>query len=204
MKTFKGNKTHAHSYLVCRFDSCFLIDPSHDLEAIYEALKGYKLQGILLTHAHSDHVDLIHMFDVPIYLHLDDAHLLFEDKYNGYYPQKHPYQRKRLELRYVEDDMKIPLADGFIQVIHTPGHTKGSVCYLYDQKVFTGDTLFKESVGRHDLYSGSLVELRQSVFKLMKLPAQTKIYPGHDDPSTIRYEIKHNTYYIKWAKQNKK
>ena len=63
---------------------------------------------------------------------------------------------------------------------------------------------FKESVGRHDLYSGSLVELRKSVFRLMSLPPQTKIYPGHDDPSTIRYELKHNSYYIKWAKQNKK
>ena len=71
--------------------------------------------------------------------------------------------------------MKIPLADGFIEVIHTPGHTKGSVCFLYDQKLFTGDTLFKESVGRHDLYSGSLVELRKSVFRLMSLPPQTKI-----------------------------
>lgn len=204
MKIFKETKTHAHSYLLCRFDVCYIIDPSHDLEGIYEALEDRKLNGILLTHAHSDHVDLIHMFDVPVYVHLDDAHLLFEDKYNGYHPLKHPYQRKALQFIYVTDGTKIPFADSYIEVIHTPGHTKGSVCYLYDSKLFSGDTLFKESVGRHDLYSGSLVELRKSILKLMALPAQTKIYPGHDDNSTIRYEQKQNPYYIKWAKQIKK
>jgi glyoxylase-like metal-dependent hydrolase (beta-lactamase superfamily II) len=204
MKTFKENKIFAHSFLLCRFDVCYLIDPSHDLESILEALEGRKLEGILLTHAHMDHVDLIHMFDCPIYMHLDDAHLLFEDQYNGYHPNKHPYKRKALNLKYVTDKMKLPLADGYVEVIHTPGHTKGSVCYLYDFKLFSGDTLFRESVGRHDLYSGSLVELRKSIIKLMKLPGQTKVYPGHDENTTIRYEQKHNPYYIKWAKQQKK
>ena len=204
MKTFKQTENYAHTYLLCRFDVCYLIDPSHDLEAIMEALEGYKLEGILLTHAHMDHIDLIHMFDVPIFLHLEDAHLLFEDKYNGYHPSKHPYQRKNLELKYVEDGMKIPFADGFIEVIYTPGHTKGSVCYLYEQKLFTGDTLFKDSVGRHDLYSGNLVDLRRSIFRLMELPSLIKVYPGHDETTTIRYEQKHNPYYVKWSKQKKK
>ena len=64
MKTFKENETFAHSYLLCALMLAFLIDPSHDLEGIHEALGDHKLSGILLTHAHMDHVDLIHMFDV--------------------------------------------------------------------------------------------------------------------------------------------
>lgn len=204
MRTFKEDKIFAHSYLLCRFDACFLIDPSHDLENIIQALGDRKLLGVLLTHAHMDHIDLIGNFNVPIYIHLDDAHLLFEDKHNGYHPNRHPYQRKSLNLKYVSNLMKLPLADGFIEVLHTPGHTKGSVCYYYDSKLFSGDTLFRDSVGRHDLYSGSLVELRRSIIKLMALPAQTKVYPGHDETTTIRYEQKHNPYYIKWAKQLKK
>lgn len=159
---------------------------------------------MLITHAHDDHVDLIGDFEVPVYIHADDAHLLFEDKYNGYAPKAHPYKRKNLDFKYVKDGDRISFADQFIEVIHTPGHTKGSVCYLYDDQLYTGDILFKESVGRHDLYSGSLVELRKSVLALGKLPGNTKIYPGHDESSTMRYEQKHNPFYMKWLKQTTK
>lgn len=204
MQQFKENETFAHSYLLCRFDTCYLIDPSHDLEAMHQALNGRKLAGILLTHAHHDHVHLIGDFDVPIYLHLDDAHLLFEDQYNGYAPHVHPYKRKNLDLKYIAHNDKIPFADQFIEVIHTPGHTKGSVCFIYDSKLFTGDTLFKGSVGRHDLYSGSLPELRKSILLLGALPGNVKIYPGHDESSTMRNEQRNNPFYVKWLKQSSK
>jgi glyoxylase-like metal-dependent hydrolase (beta-lactamase superfamily II) len=98
----------------------------------------------------------------------------------------------------------IPFADQTIEVYHTPGHTKGSLSFLYDQKLFTGDTLFKESVGRHDLYSGNLPELRKSVLMLLSLPSAIKIYPGHDETTTIRYEQKNNPFYVKWMKQHAK
>lgn len=204
MIQFKETENRAHSYLLCRFDVCFIIDPSHDYEAIHQALNGRTLAGMLITHAHDDHVDLIGDFEVPVYIHADDAHLLFEDKYNGYAPKAHPYKRKNLDFKYVKDGDRISFADQFIEVIHTPGHTKGSVCYLYDDQLYTGDILFKESVGRHDLYSGSLVELRKSVLALGKLPGNTKIYPGHDESSTMRYEQKHNPFYMKWLKQTTK
>ena len=130
--------------------------------------------------------------------------MLFEDQYNGYAPLKHPYKRKDLELVSINDGDKIPLADHFISVIHTPGHTKGSVCFLYNEQLYTGDTLFKESVGRHDLYSGSLVELRKSILKLCELPGSYKVYPGHDENTTVRFEQKNNPFYVKWKKQKAK
>ncbi len=198
---YKENDVFAHSYLLCRFDSCFLIDPSHDYEIIKRDLAGRKLIGLLLTHAHYDHIDIIGEFDVPIYLHFSDAHLLFEDSRNGYAPLRHPYKKKELELRYVSHGMKINFADQFIEVLHTPGHTKGSVSYLYNQKLYSGDTLFKGSVGRHDLYSGSLVSLKKSVLLLCSLPANTKVYPGHGEKTTIRNEQKNNQFYLKWLKQ---
>ncbi|PKK98272.1 MAG: MBL fold metallo-hydrolase [Tenericutes bacterium HGW-Tenericutes-2] len=204
MNTFKEKNDFAHSYLICRFDSCLLIDPSHDYEDIIAALMGRTLLGILLTHAHQDHIHLIGEFDVPIYMHTDDAHLLFEDQYNGYAPKAHPYKRKNLNFIYVKHLDKIPLADHFVTVYYTPGHTKGGLCFLYEQRLFTGDTLFKESVGRHDLYSGNLVELRKSILMLCSLPGNIKIYPGHDEISTIRYETKNNPFYLKWVKQSQK
>jgi len=202
---FKGNEEIAHSYIICRFGQCLLIDPSFDYEKIIEKLGPNQLQGILLTHAHHDHVALIHMFKVPIYIHEFDASLLFEDQYNGFSKlNPRQYKRKDLNLVMIQDDTKIPLADKFVQVIHTPGHTKGSVSFLYENYLFTGDTLFKESVGRHDLYSGNLFELKKSVLKIVdSIHPNTTIYPGHDDASTIRNERKMNPFYIKWKKQGK-
>ncbi len=204
IKTIFGNEEQSNSFVICRFDSCMIIDPSHDLNKIDDIIEHRKVLGILITHAHNDHVDLIHHYDVPIYIHKDDAHLLFEDAYNGYAPNKHPYKRKELDIKLIEDGQKIPLADQFVEVIHTPGHTKGSVSFLYLNHLFTGDTLFKESVGRHDLYSGNLPELKQSILKMMSLNNEIKIYPGHDELTTMRYEKKNNPFYIKWAKQFKK
>lgn len=202
-KIIKEKDDYAHSYVLCRFDCCVVIDPSHDQHAIDEAIAGNRLTGILLTHAHADHVHLIGAYNAPIYMHEKDAHLLFEDAYNGYEPKHHPYRRRALDFHFVKNGDMIPLADQFIKVIHTPGHTAGSLSFLHNDRLFSGDTLFKADVGRHDLYSGSLSEIRRSILKLCELPAQTKVYPGHDDFTIIRDEKKHNIYYKKWFKQLK-
>ncbi|HEY8405421.1 MAG TPA: MBL fold metallo-hydrolase [Acholeplasma sp.] len=202
--TFKGNEDLSHTYILCRFNQCYLIDPSHDLESIQDRLKDKMLLGILITHAHMDHVLLIHEFQVPIYIHGDDAALLFDDKNNGFDIIKRPYKRKDLDIRIIKDQDKIQLGDEFIQVIHTPGHTKGSVSLYHPLGLFTGDTLFKDSVGRHDLYSGNLSELKKSILKLIEtFPANTKVYPGHDEITTLRDERKNNPFYVKWKKQVK-
>jgi len=202
--TFKGSEDIAHTYLICRFNHCYLIDPSHDLELIQDKLANRSLEGILITHAHMDHVSLIHAFHAPIYIHELDAALLFEDQNNGFDQVKRLYKRKDLDIRIIHDQDKIPIGDEFIQVIHTPGHTKGSVSFLYNQALFTGDTLFKMSVGRHDLYSGNLFELKKSILKLIdEYHSNTIVYPGHDEPTTLRDERKNNPFYIKWEKQGK-
>lgn len=203
--TFNGNESYANAYLICRFGHCLLIDPNFDYNDIISKLGEQILDGVLLTHAHSDHTSLIHQFNVPIYVHSDDAALLFEDKYNGYSKDMpRPYLRKQLNIKVIEDQYKIPLADHEVVVLHTPGHTKGSVSFLYQKYLFTGDTLFKDSVGRHDLYSGNLFDLKRSVIKLIDdLNDNILIKPGHDAPSSIRNERKNNPFYIKWKKQGK-
>ncbi|MFP4187711.1 MAG: MBL fold metallo-hydrolase [Acholeplasmataceae bacterium] len=201
MKVFRGNDENAHAYLVCRFDQCYVIDPASHYAEISDALGSRKLMGVLLTHAHSDHVDDIERFNVPIYIHMSDAALLFMDEANGYHPRKHPYQRRNLTIRSLMDCMRLPLGNGYIEVMHTPGHTKGSCSFLHRDEIYTGDTLFFEAVGRHDLYSGNLSELKRSVLRIMELPAQTRICPGHDRMSSIRHEQRNNPFYGKWKKQ---
>jgi hydroxyacylglutathione hydrolase len=194
--TFKGNDELSTTYMYCRYQHCVIIDPSHALDDLLKILENKTLDAILLTHAHSDHVHLISAFQVPIYVHEQDRALLFDRDHNGYGKQQLPYQRQALKLLDMPE--KILLEDITIQCLHTPGHTKGSVSFLIEDKLFTGDTLFKEGIGRDDLWGGNLNSLKSSILKLMKLPLYTKVYPGHDDITTLRHEKSHNSYIKKW------
>ena len=97
---------------------------------------------------------------------------------------------------YINDGDVIKLGNVEFKVIYTPGHTQGGVCYLAGDNLFTGDTLFRESVGRCDLEGGNFNQIVSSIeTKLFTLPKETKIYPGHGRPSTIGWEIEHNNYF---------
>ncbi|MDY0209822.1 MAG: MBL fold metallo-hydrolase [Acholeplasma sp.] len=196
----KGNDDLSHVYIIKRFDQAILIDPSHSIDQIEHALQGLKLNLILLTHAHIDHTLLIDLFKVPIYMHKNDYEMLFNDEQNGSKELKirKKFQKEMLDIRFVDDMQTIVFADESVIVYHTPGHTKGSVCYLHRNMLYTGDTLFKEGVGRTDLVGGSTALLNKSIKKLFsELPQLTKILPGHDESSTMAYEKKHNEYVIK-------
>ena len=95
----------------------------------------------------------------------------------------------------VEDGDTLPFGDGVIKCIHTPGHTKGGMCYLYKDALFTGDTLFKGSVGRSDFIGGNFNELITSIkTKLMILDDHIKVYPGHMESSSIGFERLNNPF----------
>lgn len=196
LKTFLGHSS-SNTYIWCKKGSCLLIDPSDHLNEIVETLKAYTLQGIVLTHAHADHMHLLHHFDVPIYLHKEDFQLLKQPAHIGY---RHgfPYPLKNLSI--VEMPKTIQLEDITIQIIHTPGHSPGSVCLYAQDILISGDTLFRESIGRTDLYLASEIKMKQSIQQLMTLPNLTKVYPGHGTATTIRHEKSHNSFVKRWLK----
>lgn len=198
MYIIKETELNAHTYIITRFDRAMLIDPSASYEDIMRIVEARSIDGILITHAHSDHVHSIHLFNCPVYVSAHDAALLFMDEYNGYYPKKAPYKRKDLNIVIVENQMKIPFADQTIECISIPGHTKGSMGYLYMNQLYSGDVIFYDDVGRHDLYSGSPVQLKHSVETILKLSPQTKVYPGHGKQATVRDLKNTNPYVQKW------
>jgi hydroxyacylglutathione hydrolase len=199
----KGNDDLSHVYILKRFDGAILIDPSHDESAILETLKGYTLKAILLTHGHIDHTQLIDKFHVPVYMHKDDFILMQDLEQSGAKALKLQLPKLHgMDLRYIKDLDTIPFMDEFITVYHTPGHTKGSVCYAYRQELYTGDTLFKGGVGRTDLVGGSTSQLNRSIKRICtELSQSMKVFPGHDGPTTIKDEKQHNEYVVKILKK---
>lgn len=181
-----------------------LIDPSPDGEVISARIAARemdikKLKYILLTHGHFDHImgadsirDISH---APLCVHKADADCLNTDANEYKY-----FFRRSLCLRPAEmildDGDIIKVGASKLRVLHTPGHTKGSVCYITDNAIYSGDTLFDMSIGRTDLGGGSLGELRDSLKKLCALDktGDYKLYPGHGSISTLKKQLEYNPY----------
>ena len=179
---------------------CILIDPAANGDHIVTRLreKGLEIKAIFLTHAHFDHmmgmegVKLV--CDAPVYGGKKDV-LAFADPALNECGMINKSISVKLDHELSEGD-EITVGSMKCKVLETPGHTKGGVCYYFEDDgiLFSGDTLFFESVGRTDFEGGSASDLKASLEKLFKLPDETKVYPGHHDFTTIGHEKEYNPY----------
>lgn len=192
----------ANCYLVYSEDdkAAIIVDPGGDVDDLVNEIDKNKLdlKYIVLTHGHGDHIGAVmalkDRYKVQVLIHEDDAELLE----NGELNLSNKMAMGNVEL---EADKTLKEGDsiGFggleAKVIHTPGHTKGGICLLIKDSLFTGDTLFKGSIGRSDLYGGDFEALIDSIKnKLLQLPDETIVYPGHGGQSTIGYEKRTNHF----------
>lgn len=183
-----------NSYIVSKNGKCFLVDPGDDAFAIIDAIKSDELLLILLTHGHFDHVLAIESLHkkfptVPIYISGEDEHLLKELSKQNHYSSKEIKDMK-ICLKRVNEESEIIFIDEKIQVIKTPGHSHGSVCYLVNGNLFSGDTLFYHTIGRTDFWTSNHCDMISSLKKLTRLPKATKVYPGHGRITSIGEEAK--------------
>lgn len=177
-----------------------VVDPSANVDKILSEIKAHSatLDMILLTHGHFDHImsldELRNKTGAPAYIHKDDAELPSDAQKNAFYYFFHTertYRRPEVELN---DGDVLPLGNETIRVVHTPGHTRGSVCYLCDGgMLLTGDTLFDGGYGRYDLYGGDGDVLYNTLRGMKKLDRTLTIYPGHGG-STNLYEALKSLY----------
>lgn len=178
----------------------FVIDPGANPDLAVSLVEGVgaTLKYIILTHAHVDHIgavdELKEKFTSPIVIHEDDALALNNSQANLCAPFGFTSPKSRPDI-IVRDGETLDFGNGTIKIIHTPGHTKGSMCIYLENTLFSGDTLFECSVGRTDFPGGSFNELRCSIQnKLYTLPDDTIVYPGHGNRTTIEFEKNNNPY----------
>lgn len=186
-----------NAYMICPEGTkdAILVDPGDDLNALKRALEnaGRTLKAVLLTHGHFDHMlsaqPLSRITGAPVYIHPADQEMLCDPAKNAYDAScSSQLCPKDFEADELEDEINV--CGLRFKVLHTPGHTKGSVCY-YDEEngvLFSGDTLFCAGFGRMDLYGGSMAMMRHSLRSLFNLPGETKVYSGHGYETTIANE----------------
>ena len=190
IKRFIGGILEANGYVVSDPDSgsCYIIDPGYRPKVFIQHVKKQQYQplGILLTHHHSDHTGAADQvrkaLDCPVYLHRADC-----DAYG-----------EHVDV-YLEGGESLELGTERFQVLHTPGHTKGSVCFLFRKSwcCFTGDFVFNVDLGRTDLADGSEEEMRRSILQVAdRWAGNIRIYPGHGDDCTMKTVRRINQEFI--------
>lgn len=200
VKKYIAGPIDANNYLVAdeKSKEAVLIDCSEHVQKILDDVKelGLKVKYILLTHGHFDHVMGVNSMKKAL-----GAEVLINQKDEkqlemtqtilrtfGIFIDKNPEYD-----RYIDKNTKLKIGDIPIKIFETPGHTEGGLCYLIDGKLFSGDTLFRNYVGRTDLPGGNYAKLENSIKNILyKLPDDTEVFPGHNEMTTIGYEKKHN------------
>lgn len=202
IKTFVEPPIDNNNYLIVdeKTKEAALIDCSSIDDRIDEEIEkqGASLKYILLTHGHFDHIAGIrpdHFKSNPqIVMHKADSDWL--NNANQYLPM---FGMPEITIPkvdvFVEDGDTIQLGSLEIKVLHTPGHTQGGVCYLVDGNLFSGDTIFREAVGRCDLEGGNFNQIVESIEnKIFTLPPETVISPGHGNITSVEWEKEHNRF----------
>lgn len=178
-----------------------IVDPADDAARIRQTIEelGGGPVAILLTHGHFDHIGaagaLRDAYQIPVYAMEEEASLLSSVDENLSRMFGHPLTLQADRL--LRDGEEIGLAGFSIRAYHTPGHTQGGGCYYIPSEgvLFSGDTLFCESVGRSDFPTGSMSALVRSIKeKLLVLPEETRVYPGHNQETTLGHEKKYNPF----------
>lgn len=197
----------ANCYIVERDGEVCVIDPGYPSAQINDiaAEYGEKIKYILLTHCHCDHISgaekLRKLTSAKLGIYCLDAEGYISDKYSlselmeGIYPSVRNNNAPDFLIR---DGDELSFGNGTIFCIHTPGHTLGGCSYYFGDVLFSGDTLFKGSIGRTDYYGGSYYELVRSLKKLIALSdgKNYTVYPGHGEPTDILTEQKYNPHMV--------
>jgi len=199
IKRFSSPPYMTNTYCLYAEKEAILVDPTGSADAIetWTRENGIQVLAAVFTHSHGDHFPTPTerwFFEFPWYAHASALEGFKSPEINlseSIYGQAIAYA----DIQTIEPEDRLCIGPFDLKVLKTPGHTAGSVCYSIGNVLFSGDTLFRESVGRTDLPTGSMQVLRKSLAVLMtELPDETIVFPGHGERTTIGYERKVNPF----------
>lgn len=196
IKTFHTTELETNTYAVVNGGKAFVVDPGDGADEIaaYVKERGAETEAVLLTHAHFDHIGAVAALQrggAKVIIHAADAPLIGSFKNLAFYAGK-KVEKFTPDIT-VRGGEELTVAGISVHVIHTPGHTAGGVCYVAEDCIFSGDTLFELSYGRTDFPTGSFAELKNSLLnKLFAMKGDYKVYPGHGNPTMLSFEREHN------------
>ena len=176
-----------------------IFDPGDNSSTIAAKLRELDLIPIFIlnTHAHPDHLgaaaELQKRFDLPFAIHEEELPIFKTARETAQFLGVTNLQTPEI-TNYLHDGQLLELNSHHIQVLHTPGHTPGSVCFLSGKHLFSGDTLFQGSIGRTDLFGGSMEKITASLTRIRHLSEDINVYPGHGRPTTLKEEFETNPF----------
>ena len=182
--------------------NAIIIDPGGETERIAAAISAQALtpKAIVLTHGHADHIAAIKglkkLYPLTVYIHEADMPYLDTPDLNGSSLIGTPFTSPAADVALKDGDT-ITVDALKLTVYHTPGHTPGGTCLLFNNVLFTGDTLFRGSIGRWDFPGGSREKLLAALQIFRTFPGETMVYPGHGPASDIKTELEQNPYLVK-------
>jgi len=197
IKKYSLGLLQANCYFLIEDNDLILIDPGDDASFILEEIQRQRLnlKAIFATHGHFDHTGAVgetqQSFNVPFYINQKDLFLVKRlNETAEYFLGYNPYFLPQKNIKEL-NKKTFHVSRFTFDVISTPGHTPGSVCFYFEKEklIFTGDTLFKDRVGRTDFSYSSLKDLKTSLDKIFSLPSKTVVYPGHGEKTLIEREI---------------
>lgn len=201
VKRYNENMLQENTYILTDSETNqgMVIDPGCYTPAMKKELRNLtELKYIILTHAHGDHMGALNAIrkdypDAVLIAGVKEKELLLDAENNGSM-EFSPEPVSTEADRYVSEGDSVTLGSIKFTFMETPGHTQGGICICGDGKIFTGDTLFFRSIGRTDLYSGNMEQMRKSLQKLMRLPDEIQVLPGHGPGTSIGAEKKGNPF----------
>ncbi len=183
-------------------DEAVVVDPGFEPERIRAMVEGSgrRLAAVLATHGHADHIAAVPQVaeGVPLLIHEADELALTDQRAWGAGMPLDADLRPD-EVRTVRDGEVLEFAGFRIEVLHTPGHTPGHVCYLTDGFLFAGDLVFRGSIGRHDFPNSNEADMMASLRRFLELPDRLLVYPGHGPETTVGFERVANEWLVSLA-----
>lgn len=200
-ESFCDDSTHANTYLIEQDGHVIVVDPANNMKVLQRYIGDKIVDGCLLTHGHYDHFRELENFlrlypDSYCYLHKEAKRKLFDlnISYAAAFGCKRTPAIDENRLIFFSNETKLEIGPFCVKVVFTPGHTNCSVMYMIENAIFSGDTLFKGSVGRTDLWTGNPLQQQRTLQRIKSLKQDYLVYPGHDESTTLFQELQTNRY----------